>query len=781
MGEFGIGQSVRRKEDDRLIVGRGRYIDDISLAGQAHGYVLRSPHAHARILSVDTAAARAMPGVLAVYLGGDVSEIGPLPCMVDSMIKLTRRDGSPRLFPAHHVLARTHVRHVGDPVAFVVAETRHQAKDAAEAIVVDYDLLASVTDTESAVAAAAPVIYADLGAKDNQAFFFTLGDKAKSDEAFAKAAHVVEFRHVNQRLVAASMEPRGAIGEFDPKTDRFTLHTNTQSVYRNRTVCAAMLGIAERKIRVLAPDIGGSFGMKGMPYPEQPLVLWAAKRLGRPVKWYSDRSEAFLSDTQGRDLVVRAKLALDADGRFLGVRVDNIGTIGAYASNFGPMILSAGAMRLLPGVYTVPSVYGEANIALTNKVFTDAYRGAGRPEASYVIERLVDLAARKLRLSPAEIRRRNLIRPEQMPFTGATGLVYDSGNFGKNLDDCLKLGDWSGIDARKAASQARGKLRGIGLSVYVEQTPGGAAESGRIEVAGDGSLTVLVGALAQGQGHETTFAQVAAERLGVAFDLVTVVEGDSDRLPTGGGTGGSKSGYSAGGAVAESAQKIIAKGTKIAAHLLEAADADIEFREGYFTIAGTDRRLSLAEVARAASDPEKLPPGVGPGLVEDAAFTPGATFPNGCHVCEVEIDPDTGGVHIDRYSVVDDFGNVLNPMIVHGQVHGGIAQGVGQALCEETVYDRESGQLVTGSFMDYCMPRADILPSIQIETNVIPCKTNPLGMKGAGESGTTGATGAVINAVLDALAPLGVTHIEMPASPQRVWQAIQAAKSRTIA
>jgi carbon-monoxide dehydrogenase large subunit len=778
MGEFGIGQSVRRREDDRLIVGRGRYMDDINLPDQLHAYVLRSPHANARIAAIDTAEASAMPGVRAIYVGKDVEDVKPLPCMVDSMVKLVRRDGGPRFFPPHHVLARSHVRHVGDPVAFVVADSRSAAKDAAEAILVDYEVLPSLTDTASAAGPGAHVIYGDQGANDNFAFYFTLGDRANSDDAFAKAAHVVEFRHVNQRIVCASMEPRGSIGVYDAATDRYTLHTNTQSVYRNRMVCAGMLGVPEAKIRVLAPDIGGSFGMKGMPYPEQVLVLVAAKHLGRPVKWYSDRSEAFVSDTQGRDLVTHAKLALDQDGHFLGVRVYSIGTIGAYASNFGPMILAAGSTRLLPGVYTVPSVFAEADIVITNKVFTDAYRGAGRPEASYVIERLVDLAARKVGLTPAEIRRRNIVRPNQMPFTNATGVTFDSGDFAKNMNDCIRLADWSGFATRRAAAAARGKLRGIGLSVYIEQTAGGGAETSRIEVKPDGTINVLVGALAQGQGHETTFAQVAADKLGVAYGSINLLQGDSDRLPTGGGTGGSKTIYSAGGAVVEGVAKLIKKGTAIAAHVLEAADADIEYRDGRFTIAGTDRSLTLAQVATAAQDPNKLPPGMAPGLTEEASFTPPSTFPNGCHVVEVEIDPDTGVVQIVRYSVVDDFGVMINPLLVHGQVHGGIAQGVGQALYEETIYDRDSGQLLTGSFMDYTMPKADHLPSIAIETNVVPCKTNPLGAKGAGESGTTGATGAVINAVLDALAPLGVTHIEMPASPQRVWQAIREAKLR---
>ena len=777
MGEFGIGQAVKRKEDDTLLVGKGRYIDDINMPGQAYAYVLRSPHANAKILSVDSADAQAMPGVLAVYTGNDVEDIAPLPCAVDAMFEFKRRNGSKRFFPTHHVLTRTHVRHVGDPVAFIVAESRLQAKDAAEAILVDYDILPSVTDTAAALAPNAPVIYADE-TDGNDAFLFTMGDAAAIDAAFATAHRTVRFKHVNQRIIAASMEPRGCIGEYDAGNDRYTLHTNTQSVYRNRAICAEMLGIEESKIHVTCPDVGGSFGMKGMPYPEQPLVMMAAKRLGRPVKWYSDRSEAFLSDTQGRDLVVDAELALDTEGHFLAVRVHAIGSMGAYASNFGPMILSAGSVRMLPGVYRVPLVYAEVEVSITNKVFTDAYRGAGRPEASYVIERLVDLAARELDLSPAEIRRRNLIAADQMPYSGPTGMTYDSGDFAKNLDDCLKAADVDGFETRRKAAATRGKLRGIGMSVYIEATAGGVPETARIEVNADGSVMAYSGSLTQGQAHATTFAQIVADKLGTDYDRITVHQGDSDILPQGGGAGGSRSGYSAGGAVLAGVEKVIDKARKIAAHMLEAAEADIEFEGGTFRIAGTDRTLSLGEVAKAADNPANLPDGLTPGLKEDATYkSDGSSFPNGCHIVEVEVDPDTGDIAIENYTVVDEFGVVLNPMIVHGQIHGGIVQGVGQALYENTIYDNESGQLLTGSFMDYCMPRALNMPSIKIDMNVVPCKTNSLGVKGAGEAGTTGSTGAVINAVLDALAPTGVKQIEMPATPQRVWQAIQNAKA----
>ena len=777
MGEFGIGQAVKRKEDDTLIVGKGRYIDDMNEPNQAHGFVLRSPHANAKILSIDVSDAKGMDGVLAIYTGEDVEGIGPLPCAVDGMFEFKRRNGEKRFFPTHHVLVRSHVRHVGDPVALVVAETRAQAKDAAEAIFVDYEILPSVTDTAAALAPDAPVIYADE-TDGNDAFLFTMGDAEAADAAFAAAHKTVRFKHVNQRIVAASMEPRGCIGVYDAGSDRYTLHTNTQSVYRNRAICAEMLGIDESKVHVTCPEVGGSFGMKGMPYPEQPLVMFAAKNLGRPVKWYSDRSEAFLSDTQGRDLVIDAELALDSEGHFLAVRATSVGSMGAYASNFGPMILSVGSTRLLPGVYRVPQVYAEVEVSITNKVFTDAYRGAGRPEASYVIERLVDLAAREMNLSPIEIRRRNLIAAEQMPFSGPTGLVYDSGDFAKNLDDCLKAADWNGFDARRKEAAGRGRLRGIGMSVYIEATAGGVPETARIEVNADGSVMAYSGSLTQGQAHATTFAQIVADKLGTDYDRITVHQGDSDVLPQGGGAGGSRSGYSGGGAVLAGVEKVIDKARKIASHMLEAAEADIEFEGGTFTIAGTDRTVSLADVAKGANDPANLPDGMEPGLSEDATYkSEASSFPNGCHIVEVEIDPDTGHTAIENYTVVDEFGVVLNPMIVHGQIHGGIVQGVGQALFEDTIYDDDSGQLVTGSFMDYCMPRALNMPSIKIDMNAVPCTTNSLGVKGAGEAGTTGATGAVINAVLDALAPAGVKHIEMPATPQRVWRAIQDAKA----
>ena len=780
MNKFGIGQAVKRKEDDYLLVGKGTYIDDINTDGQAWSYVLRSPHANAKILSIDTSDAAAMPGVLAIYTGKDVEEIGPLPCAIDGMFELKRRDGTKRFFPTHHVLARSHVRHVGDTVAFVVAETRTQAKDAAEAILVDYDILPSVTDTEQAAAPDAPVIYEEAGS--NHSFLFTMGERAPVDEAFAKAHKIVRFKHVNQRLIAASMEPRGCIGAYDAVKDRYTLHTNTQSVYRNRALCAELLGIEESQIHVTCPEVGGSFGMKGMPYPEQFLTLFAARRVGRPVKWYSDRSEAFISDTQGRDLVTDAEMAIDKDGHFLALRVKNIGTIGAYASNFGPMIVSAGALRMLPGVYRIPHVYAEADVVVTNKVFTDAYRGAGRPEASYVIERLVNLAAREIGIGQDEIRRRNMVTADQMPFTGPTGMVFDTGDFPKNMDDCLKAADWAGFEARRAEADKRGKLRGIGLSTYIEATAGGVPETAWVEVKEDGSVLAHTGSLAQGQAHKTTFAQVIAEKLGTDYDRITVEQGDSDVLAQGGGAGGSRSGYSGGGAVLAASEKVIDKARKIASHMLEAAEADIEFEGGTFTIAGTDRSISLGDVAKAANDPARLPEGMEPGLKEEAGYkSDAASFPNGCHIVEVEIDPDTGDVSLEKYTVVDEFGVVLNPMIVHGQIHGGIVQGVGQALYEDTIYDPESGQLVTGSFMDYCMPRALNMPSISIGMNAIPCKTNTLGVKGAGEAGTAGATGATINAVLDALAPMGVAHIEMPALPQRVWQAIQSARKSRAA
>ena len=776
MGEFGLSQPVRRREDDRFLTGAGRYVDDINLEGQARAVLVRSPQARATISRIDTTAAAASAGVIAVYTGADVEAagLGTLPTLAGAMIDMKRDDGTPVHIPPHALLATNQVNHVGDPVAMVVAETLAEAKDAADFVEVDYDPLASVTDTAGALAADAPRLYDE--APGNIAFDFSLGDADAVEAAFAKADHIATIDLVNQRLIVASMEPRAAIGYFDPQSGRYTIYTPAQSIYRLRGLLSKILGIEEDRLHVISPDIGGSFGMKGFSYAETGLVLWAAGKLRRPVKWASDRSEAFLSDVQGRDVVTHAELATDAEGRFLALRARSTSTVGAYFSNFGPMIASAGISRLLPGAYNFPHLHAQVRVTLTNKVWTDAYRGAGRPESSFVIERLVDIAARGLGLSPVEIRRRNLIKPEQMPFTGATGFVIDSGDFAANLDDCLRLADADGFEARRKDSEAKGLLRGLGLATYLEATAGSVPEKTNIRFSEDGRIEVLLGTLSGGQGHETAFSQVVVEALGVPYDRIDIVQGDSDRLRQGGGSGGSRSGFSTGGALLDNATRIRDKATKIAAHMLETAESDIEFAAGVFTVAGTDRALDIMEIARAAHDPANLPDGLEPGLDEAGDYTPdAATFPNGCHICEVVIDPETGALVIERYNVVDDFGRVLNPMIVEGQVHGGIVQGLGQALVEHCQYDPDSGQLLTGSFLDYAMPRADMFPAFGFATNEVLCTTNTLGAKGAGEAGTTGSPGVLINAIVDALSPYGVSHIDMPATPERIWRAIQTA------
>ena len=771
MNKFGIGKSVLRKEDVRLLTGNGLYMGDINFENQLYAYVLRSPHANAKIISIDTSSATSTSGIIGVYTYSDVKEIKPLPCTVDSMFEFKKRNGSKRFFPKHNVLASKFVRHVGDPVAIIVAETLTLAKDAAELISVEYEILPCVIDPEQAVKNDSYTIYQNEGATDNIAFLFKQGRHDSIEKIFNQAEHITRFKHINQRIVCNSMEPRGCIGVYHKDNDNFELYTNTQSVYRNREVCSKQLGIKEDQLTVICPDVGGSFGMKGMPYPEQPLVLWLAKKLNRPVKWYSDRSEAFLSDTQGRDLVIEAELALNKDGKFLGIRSYAIGNMGAYASNFGPMILSLGSTKLLPGCYIIPEIYSEVEVVLTNKVFTDAYRGAGRPEASYTIERLVDKAAKELNIDPVEIRKMNLIKENQMPFTGPTGLIYDSGNFELNLQDCLTKSKIESYEKRKEKSKLRGYLRGIGISVYIEATAGGVPETSKIEINPDGTIDVYTGALAQGQAHETTFSQIVADKFGIAIDKINFFQGNSNLLPKGGGTGGSRSSYSAGGAILASTKSIIDKSRLEASNILEVKPEDLDFQEGNFTIKGTDKKISIFNIAKNFMN-EKNNKDKNKRLSSFDSYTSeGSTFPNGCHIVEVEIDPETGFSKIDKYAVIDDFGVVLNPMIVEGQIHGGIAQGIGQALLEDTIYDN-TGQLVTGSFMDYTMPRADNIPSIDISMNSFPCKTNSLGIKGAGEAGTTGATGAVINAIINALSPLGISHIEMPATPQRIWETI---------
>ncbi|MBM3504969.1 MAG: xanthine dehydrogenase family protein molybdopterin-binding subunit [Alphaproteobacteria bacterium] len=773
MGQFGVGQAVRRKEDQRLLTGGGRYLDDMSVPNQAYAYILRSPHAHAKITSLDTTAARKAPGVLAVLTAADLEtdKIGGIPCLAP----LPSRDGKPMAQPPYPLLKKDRVRMVGDQVALVIAETIKQAKDAAELIAVDYDVLPAVGDIASAVKKGAPSVWDQA---DNRVFDWENGDKKAVDAAFAKAHHVTRVDLTNNRVVVNSMEPRGALGVYDAKNGRYTLYSPCQNVHMLQGIIAGILGVEKGKLRVVSPDVGGGFGMKVFSYVEQGLMPWAAKKVGRPVKWTSERTEAFISDTQGRDHVTRAELALDKDGKILAIRVQSQSNMGAYLSNFAPMIATMAGTQLLTGLYDIKVAYVNVLGVFTNTVPIDAYRGAGRPEASHVIERLVDTAAAELKMDPAELRRRNFIKPDQLPYKAPLGPNYDSGHFVKNMDDAIKASDWVGFAKRKAEAEKHGKLRGIGMSCYVEAAIGSPNEDVELIFEQDGSITLLIGTLTNGQGHATSYSQVLEEMLGLPFDRIKVVQGDTDVVKTGGGTGGSRSMMIGASAIKVAADKVIEKGRKIAAHMLEAAESDIEFADGVFRIVGTDRRMSIGEVAAAARNSANVPKGMEPSLDTKAKSDVAAgTYPNGCHVCEVEIDKDTGVVKIVGYTVVDDFGKVVNPVLIAGQVHGGIVQGVGQALLEHCIYDPESAQLLTGSFMDYAMPRADNVPSFRLGFNEVLCKTNPLGIKGAGEAGTVGALGAVMNAIVDALKGYGVKHVEMPATPERIWRTIHGARA----
>jgi len=775
MNKFAVGQPYRRTEDPRLLTGRGRYVADIALPGEAHAVVVRSPHAHARIVSIDASAAAAAPGVLAVYTGTDVvaDDLGDLPCVAGA----TDREGGTAYKPLRPVLARERVRFVGDNVAMVVGETVDAAKDSAELIAVEYKTLPAVTGTAEALGAGAPRVHDE--APGNLALYWEKGDRAAVDAAFAMAARVVSLDVVNNRVVPNSMEPRAVVGNFDAATGRYLLYTPSQKPHFIRDQLAeSTLKVAPGDIRVVTPDVGGAFGTKLFHYAEEVLVLWASKKLGRPVKWVGERSDSFLCDTHGRDHVSHAELALDSDGRFLGLRVRTIAALGAYLHTFAPFVVTEAGASMLAGVYTTPAIHVTVEGTYTNTVPVDAYRGAGRPEAIYLIERLVDAAGRELGLGPVEIRRLNIITPDAMPYATALGKVYDSGDFARNMDQAMGLAEWTGFAGRLADSQRHGRLRGIGLAIYIESCGGGSEEEATIEFGPDGTVDVLVGTQSGGQGHETAYAQIAADGLGVPFASIHVFQGDTDRVPFGGGTGGSRSIPIGGAAVAVTAAAVVAKGKSIAAHLLQAASADIKFSGGRFMVTADGRSLTIAEVAAAARNPENLPepdtePGKAPGLWARARHDAKVqTFPNGCHICEVEIDPSTGALKILRYVVADDFGKMINPWLVSGQVHGGIVQGVGQALLEGVVYEEGSGQLLNASFMDYAMPRADDVPAIEVTYSPVPCTTNPLGVKGAGEAGAVGAPPAIINAVVDALAPLGVRHIDMPATPQKIWRTI---------
>jgi carbon-monoxide dehydrogenase large subunit len=771
VGEFAVGQGVPRFEDPRLVRGEGRYVGDIVLPGMAFGYVVRSPHAHARIQSIDAAAAKAAPGVIAVLTGADwqASGFGDLPVPKG----LKRRDGSPMYRPPFPALVKDRVRWVGDYVAFVVAETYHQALDAAELIEVDYEPLPAVTATADAFAPGAPLVWDDC--PNNICFVQLEGDKAATDAAFARAHRIVKHRFVINRVTAASMEPRGSIGEYHAAEGRYTIYTTLQRAHTFREELAAnVLRVPENRVRVVAGDIGGSFGMKSAVYNEVGLVLLAAKITGRPVKWISTRSEAFLGDAQARDNVTEAELALDPDGKFLGLRAKTIANLGAYLQVGGQSFLSN--IGTLAGVYQTPAVHADVTAVFTHTNPIRPYRGNGRPEAAYVIERIVDVAADELGIDPVELRRRNTIPPDAMPFKTGLTFTYDCGEFEKTMDMALKLGDVAGFEARRAEARQRGKLRGIGISNTIEKAASPSYEGAEIRFDRSGAATLLSGTVSHGQGHETTFKQIVCDRLGLDPHAVQYLQGDTDQVFFGEGTGGSRSATIGGSAFLLATEKITTKATAIAAHLLKVAADDIKFADGIFSSAKTNQTLTINDVAKAAANPSRLPKDMEPGLVATAVYNVELeNFPNGCHVCELEIDEDTGAVEVLRYSVVDDVGTVINPLLVHGQIIGGVAQGAGQILMEDIHFDPDSGQLVSGSFMDYAMPRASDLSSIAVKSNPVPTKTNPLGVKGCGEAGCVGAMPAVANALVDALSVYGVKHIEMPATPERIWRTIRNA------
>jgi len=771
MGEFALGQPVPRFEDPRLLRGGGRYVDDFVLPRMVFGHVLRSPHAHAQIRSIDVRAAKQMPGVLAVLTGADWKASGWSDLPVAGGMK--RPGGLPSYKPRFPALVQDRVRWVGDYVAFVVAETKNQAMDAAERIEVEYEPLPAIVSTEDAVAPDAPRVWDDC--PGNVCFVHEVGDKAAVEAAFARAERIVKRRLRINRVTAAAMEPRGAIGDYNPAEDRYTCYTVLQRTHAYRADLAQIIGVPEARIRVVAGDIGGSFGMKSAVYNEVALCLLASKQLGRPVKWTSTRSEAFLSDAQARDHVTEAELALDRDGHFLAFRTKTIAAVGAYAqaaSNVFVMNLGT-----LAGVYRTPAMHAEVTAVFSNTNPMRPYRGNGRPEFAYVIERMVDEAAAEIGVDPIELRRRNTIPPEAMPFKTGLIFTYDSGEFEKNLDLALELADVAGFERRRAESRARGKLRGLGLSNTIERAAAGGFEAAELRFDRGGTVTVIAGSITQGMGHETIYKQLVCDRLGLRPDQVHYVQGDTEKVAIGEGSGGSRTATLGGSAVYLATERIVDKAKTIAAHLLEAAEADINFKEGVFAIPGTDRKVPLADIAAAAWEPQSLPDGMEPGLVASAAFAAKQqNFPNGVHICELEIDPETGEVEILDYSVVDDVGTVLNPLLLEGQIRGGIAQGAGQILMEDIVFDPESGQLLTGSFMDYAMPRAGDLSLMHCETNPVPTKTNPLGVKGAGEAGAVGAMPAVGNALVDALKSLGIRDIPMPATPERLWRAIRAAQ-----
>jgi carbon-monoxide dehydrogenase large subunit len=779
-----IGQAVNRREDYRFLTGAGQYTDDVQLANQTYAYFLRSPHAHAKIKAIRKDKAMKAPGVVAIFTGDDVAnaKVGGLPCGW----LITDVNGQPMKEPPHPVLAQGKVRYVGDHVAIVIAESYAQAKDAAERVEVDYEVLPAVVEVADAASKGAPALH-DI-APDNTCYVWALGDKAAVDKAFASAAHVTTLEFVNNRLVPNAIEPRAATASYSRADDSYTLYVANQNPHVERLLMTAfVLGLPEHKVRVVAPDVGGGFGSKIYLYAEDVVVTWASKQINRPIKWTAERSESFQSDAHGRDHLTKAELALDKNGKFLAMRVHTTANMGAYLSTFASCIPTILYATLLAGQYTTPIIYCEVKAVFTNTAPVDAYRGAGRPEATYVVERLVETAARELKMDPAELRRKNFIT--QFPYQTPVALLYDTGNYNATLNEAQKLADVEGYAARKQASEAKGKLRGRGYACYIEAcgiapsavagslgARAGLFEAGEVRVHPTGKVTVFTGSHSHGQGHETTFAQVVAARFGIPIEDVDIVHGDTSKILFGMGTYGSRSIAVGGTAIMKAVDKVIAKGRKIAAHLLEAAESDVEFKDGFFQIAGTDKKKAFAEIALTAYVPHNFPHDrLEPGLNENAFYDPtNFTFPAGSYICEVEVDPETGQVAIDKWVAVDDFGKIINPMIVEGQVHGGLVQGIGQALTEGCRYDKATGQLLTGTMLDYSLPRADEVPSFVVGTKETPCTHNPLGVKGCGEAGAIGAPAALMNAITDAL---GVKDMPMPASPQNVWAALQAKRA----
>jgi len=771
LNKFGVGQPVPRSEDSTLVRGAGYYADDVSRPGQVYAVIVRSVVAHGNIRGIDTAAAKAMPGVIAVYTAADLTDYGPL----KSTLPLKNRDGSPIRYTPRPALSGDKVRYVGDAVACVIAETVAQAKDAAEAVVLDLEPLPAVLTPADAVKHGAPLLFDAV--PNNIALDYHYGDTAKVAEAFAKAKHVTRLTTSNQRMVVNAMEPRAAIGEYDTASGKWTLYSTSQGVFGMKTSLMDILGAPADKVRVITGQVGGSFGMKAAVYPEYVCILHGARMLGRPVKWTDERSGSFLSDHHGRAQDMTMEMAFDENAHILAIRLTGYGNMGGYLAQFGPLLSTGNQVKNIASVYRTPLIEVDVKCVFTNTVFVSAYRGAGRPEGNYYVERTLDLAAAELGIDRIELRRRNMIRKSDLPFKAASDVTYDVGDFQGVLKQALEMADYRGLKKRKRESKKRGVLRGFGVGCYLEVTAGGGKELGSVHFEEGDTVTIIAGSMDFGTGHATTYAQIVSDKLGIPFDRIRLVEGDSDRMSYGGGSGGSRSVMFTGTALVETAALVIEKGKQVASHVLEASVSDIDFKAGRFVIAGTDRSIGLLELAARLRRGFKLPEGVPTSLdVDHVGNDPVPfAFPNGCHIAEVEVDPQTGAAQVVKYSAVNDLGTVINPLVVAGQIQGGVMQGLGQALLEQAVYD-DAGQLVTGSFMDYAMPRAYNVPMIDVASHPVPTKSNPLGVKGCGEAGTSGGLPAVANAVIDALSEYGILHLEMPMTPSRIWRAIEDAK-----